>query len=75
MEVEGAQTWIHPGTGLVATSTVSDAGNCLALGFLDGSRCSAALVFLALADFDLLDASEDESLRGPERVFRLAVQG
>ena len=75
-----AETWIHPGTGLVAVSSVhagdrecTGSGYCLTIYLPGGQRCSAALAFLALADFGLLGAIEDVGTSGSERIFRLAV--
>lgn len=74
------ETWIHPGTGLVAVSSVhgcdrecTATGYCLTIYLPGGLRCSAALAFLALADFGLLGAVEDVRTSGSKRIFRLAV--
>lgn len=75
-----AKTWIHPGTGLVAVSSIqacdrdgTATGYCLTIYLAGGLRCSAALAFLALADFGLLGATEDVRTSGTARIFRLAV--
>jgi hypothetical protein len=66
------QRWIHPETGLVALASSSAQEDCLAVGMADGARCSAAQAFMALADFDMLRASEDAAAGGPMRMFCLA---
>lgn len=73
------ETWVHQETGLAAVSTVTACGGSagaavysLMLNPSGGARCCGALAMLALADFDLLDASE---VRGPcstERFFRFS---
>lgn len=69
--VDAGQRWLHD-TGMIAVSSVDGGAYGLSLLGADGVRCSASLVFLALAEFEMLDASEDETLVGPVRVFRLA---
>lgn len=74
----GGETWLHSETGLAAISMVIRGGEgngamvyLLALSLPGGERCNAALVMLALADFDLLEAIEDRVPEGTGRVFRL----
>jgi hypothetical protein len=71
-DTQDGQRWSHPETGLVAVSSSSAQQDCLAVGAAEGARCGAALAFMALADFGMLQACEDPSLRGPMRVFRLS---
>jgi hypothetical protein len=74
-----AESWVHDETGLVVESTIADmighggSEYSLTLSRIGGGRCSAALAFLALADFGMLSAREDEMPGRPERVFRRPV--
>ena len=68
------ETWVNPAVGLLARSSASCFAYRLCLTALHGGTCSAAAAFLALTDFDLLDANEDEATRG-ERRFRLSLAG
>ncbi|MFC5497402.1 hypothetical protein ACFPOE_07645 [Caenimonas terrae] len=64
---------MHAGAELVAVSEVVAAAAPayrLTLSLADGSRCSAADVLFALADFGLLQAQEDDfGQHGAQRVF------
>ena len=71
-ETQDGERWSHPEAGLVATSSTTNSGDCLAIGTAHGARCRAALAFMALADFGMLQACEEPAARGPVRVFRLA---
>lgn len=73
------EAWRHTETGLEAVSMVTACGGSasgavysLTLNDAGGARCCGALAMLALADFDLLDASEVRRPRGAERVFRFS---
>ena len=67
------QAWLHPGTGLVAVSSAvpGAAGSeyRLKVWIPGGGRCSAAQAFVALADFGLLDAVEQQTTCRSGRLF------
>ncbi len=74
------EAWQHTETGLEAVSMVTACGGSasgavysLTLSDAGGVRCCGALAMLALADFDLLDASEVRGARGTQRVFRFSL--